>query len=124
MNKTLPIMNKPETPVEFPLQSSSHDTWPTSYIIKGVIACIGGLIFHLIIGALYQWGIINIYVTSYYKLSDPSVTLESSAIAFPLMQLSIGLTMRLGIYLADLTHPIIVQITSVLLASASVFVAS
>ncbi len=64
------------------------------------MACIGGLIFQLITGSLYQWGIINIYVTSYYKTLDPSLTLESNAVAFPIMMFCMGLPMRFGIYLA------------------------
>lgn len=56
---------------------------------------------HLIISSLYQWGIINTYVTSYYKVtSDPNITLEGNAIVFPTMMISIGLTMRLGLFLS------------------------
>jgi hypothetical protein len=55
---------------------------------------------HLVIGSLYQWGIINIYITSYHKISDNSVTLEGNAIAFPIMMLCIGITMRLGLFFA------------------------
>lgn len=79
---------------------------------------------HLVIGSLYQWGIINIYVTSYFKTLDPSVTLESNAIAFPLMMFCIGMTMRLGIFFADKTHPLIALVTSTIAFSASAFVSS
>jgi hypothetical protein len=30
---------------------------------------------HLVLGSIFQWGIINVYITSYYKLLDPTVTL-------------------------------------------------
>lgn len=56
-------------------EEKKEEEWSTRYITFGIVACIGGLIFQLITGALYQWGIINIYVTSYYKTLDPSVTL-------------------------------------------------
>lgn len=79
---------------------------------------------HLVIGSLYQWGIINIYVTSYFKILDPSVTLESNAVAFPLMMFCYGLTMRIGIHLAEITHPIIVMSSVTVLFSISVFVSS
>ena len=79
---------------------------------------------HLIIGSLYQWGIINIYVTSYYKTIDPSVTLESNAIAFPLMQFTYGFTMRLGILFAEATHPIIALVATTIGFSATVFASS
>jgi hypothetical protein len=62
------------------------------------MGCLGGLFVELGIGSLYTWGIINIYVTSYYRLSDPTVTLQQNAVAFPLMMLCQGLTMRLGLY--------------------------
>ena len=43
---------------------------------KGIIGCLGGLFIHLVISSLYQWGTINIYVTSYYKIThDSSITL-------------------------------------------------
>jgi len=56
-------------------EAASDEVWSTKYKAIGILACIGGLIIHLIIGSLYQWGIINIYVTSYYKTLDYSVTL-------------------------------------------------
>lgn len=43
---------------------------------KGVLGCAGGLFIHLIISSLYQWGTINIYITSYYKYTnDDTLTL-------------------------------------------------
>lgn len=74
-------------------------TIPTSQgfrLFMGILGCFGGLLIHLVIGSLYQWGIINIYITSYYRLTDSGVTLESNAIAFPIMMICIGLTMRVG----------------------------
>jgi hypothetical protein len=53
-----------------------------------------------VLGSIFQWGIINVYVTSYYKLTDHSLTLEANSIAFPLMMLGISLTITPGIYLA------------------------
>ncbi len=87
-------------------------------------ACIGGRIFQLITGSLYQWGIINIYVTSYFKTIDSSVTLESNAIAFPIMMFCMGLPMRLGIYLAEITHPMFMLLSCQILLALSVFVSS
>lgn len=65
--------------------------------ILGIVGVFGGMLIHLVIGSLYQWGIINIYITSYHKTMDSSVTLENNVVAFPIMMLCIGLTMRLGI---------------------------
>lgn len=90
----------------------------------GLIGCFGGMFIHLIIGSLYQWGIINIYITSYYRTIDSNVTLESNAIAFPVMMLCIGLTMRLGLFLAQCTHPLILMAFVVIAQALFIFVSS
>lgn len=51
------------------------DTWTTGYKALGILACVGGLIIHLVIGSMHQWGIITIYVTSYFRMFDSGVTL-------------------------------------------------
>lgn len=58
------------------------------------------MFIQLVIGSLYQWGIVNIYLTSYFHLTDNLLTLESTGIVFPLMMICIGITMRLGLYLS------------------------
>lgn len=83
----------------------------------GILGCIGGLIFHFIVGSPYQWGIINIYVASYYKLTDSSVTLETSAIAFPILIFVGSLMITPGIFIAEKTNPLaMLGIVSVLQA--------
>lgn len=82
------------------------------------------MFIHLIIGSLYQWGIINIYITSYYRTLDSSVTLENNAIAFPVMMLCIGLTMRIGLFLAQCSHSLIVMATVVIFQAAFIFSSS
>ena len=52
------------------------------------------------------------------------MTLESNAVAFPVMMLCIGIFMRLGLYLAEKTHPLIVLITCQILLSTSTFISS
>ena len=41
----------------------------------GAIGAVGGLFVHLVIGSLYQWGIINIYITAYFRTKEPAVNL-------------------------------------------------
>jgi hypothetical protein len=82
------------------------------------------MVFQLITGSLYQWGIINIYVTSYFKTFEPDLTLEANAIAFPIMMFCMGLPMRLGIYLAEISHPLFMLIACQILLSVSIFVSS
>ena len=43
----------------------------------GILCLIGGVLIHLSIGTIYLWGNINVYVTSYYRLSsDPNLSLS------------------------------------------------
>jgi hypothetical protein len=94
-------------------------------LVLGILGCFGGLFIHLVIGSLYQWGIVNLYITSYYRTLDPAVTLESNAIVFPVIMLCIGLTMRLGLWLTEICiHPIIVMSCVVVLQALFVFVSS
>ncbi len=74
---------------------------PEKNLALGILGCFGGLFIHLIIGAYFQWGFINIYVTSYYRITEPDLTLESNGIVFPLMQLSIAPTMKIGHMIAS-----------------------
>lgn len=82
------------------------------------------MFIHLVIGSLYQWGIVNIYITSYFKISDPNVTLEGNAIAFPIMMFSIGLMIKPGLMIAEHIHPAIILAVVVVLQSAVIFASS
>ena len=92
---------------------------------KGILGCAGGLFIHLIISSLYQWGTINIYITSYYKYTnDSSLTLEDNVVIFPAMMICIGVTMRLGLFLSKTFGAIPTLFCVNILAAASVFAAS
>ena len=89
------------------------------------MGCIGGLFVHLIISSLYQWGTINIYITSYYKYTnDETLTLENNVIIFPVMMICIGATMRLGLFLSKKFGAIPVLFCINILSAASVFISS
>ena len=62
--KTPTIINSTTTP------RSSH-----SCLDSGILVLIGSFSLHLVLGAIYLWGSINIYITSYLRLYDPSITL-------------------------------------------------
>lgn len=64
------------------------------------------------------------YITSYYRLTDSSVSLESNAIVFPLMMMSIGPGMKLGLFLSEKSHPLIVLYMNQILFGLFIFVAS
>ena len=68
---------------------------------RGVCSIIGGFILHLSIGCFYLWGVINIYVTSYYRLhGDPSLKTSLTAGLFPIFLLFVGLTFFFSLKLA------------------------
>ena len=53
---------------------------------------------HLVIGSLYQWGLINPYVTSYFKLARyPDLQSKDMGVIFPVMMFCIGVTMKVGL---------------------------
>lgn len=68
--------------------------------VVGLAGCLGGMIVHIVLGSYFQWGIINIYVASYYKLTDSTVSLESTAIAFPIIMFVGSFTITPGLVLA------------------------
>ena len=69
-----------------------------NYFLKGFLGCVGGFMIHLVIGSLYQWGLINAYFTSYFKIgSYPDLKTKDMIIIFPLMMFCIGITMKLGL---------------------------
>jgi hypothetical protein len=84
----------------------------------------GGLLIQLVVGSVYQWGIVNIYITSYFRTIDSSVSLEGNAIIFPIIMLMTGPTLRLGLYLAEKSHPILVLGINHILLALVVFISS
>ena len=58
--------------------------------MKGIATVLGGFCIHLVIGAQFVWGNIAVYVTSYYRETDPSVSLGSTSIGLPLCILITG----------------------------------
>lgn len=62
------------------------------------MGCLGGLMIHLVIGSLYQWGLLNPYMTSYFYLEGYiDLTTKHMSFVFPLMMFCIGLTMWVGV---------------------------
>ena len=69
---------------------------------RGICSVIGGFILHLVIGCFYLWGVINIYVTSYYRLhGEPSLNTSLTSGLFPIFLLFVGLTFFFGVKLAE-----------------------
>lgn len=55
---------------------------------RGIFSICGGFLIALVIGATYLWGIISLYITSYFRIVDvrvPEITSETTALVFPFM---------------------------------------
>mgnify|MGYP003349170996 CR=1 FL=1 len=57
------------------------------------------------LGIVPTWGNIVVYITSYFRMFDPDLTLSQTFLVFP-MTLSMGaLAMQIGSVLLDYLHP-------------------
>lgn len=54
---------------------------------RGIVSIIGGFLVALVIGTSYLWGIISLYITSYFRIAEGNLNLtqESTALVFPFM---------------------------------------
>ena len=92
---------------------------------KGYLVLIGGFLIHLVLGSFYLWGVINVYVTSYYRLhSDSSLELKITSALFCFMLLAISLTFFFSLSTIKRFHPRIVVTIEMILISVTVFVSS
>lgn len=57
---------------------------------KGIKTIIGGFCVHLVIGSIFIWGNIAVYVTSYMRERGGQVTMGSTFILLPLCVLITG----------------------------------
>lgn len=76
-----------------------EDEW--IYLIRGWFGILGAFCLHLLIGAIYRWPMINVYATSFYKITnDPELTNNENSVGTPIFMFSVGLTMKYGLHLA------------------------
>ena len=45
------------------------DSLSWKYLLRGAMILLGSFIIHLIIGASSRWNMLNIYITSFYKVT-------------------------------------------------------
>ncbi|EAR99450.2 oxalate/formate antiporter (macronuclear) [Tetrahymena thermophila SB210] len=65
---------------------------------RGLLTVFGGFTVHLVIGAVFMWGTLNVYITSYFRqLNDEGLALSVGGAIFPVMMLSVATGMPLGI---------------------------
>lgn len=60
----------------------------------------GAFLVHLVIGASSRWNLVNVYITSFYKITNnPYLIVTEDSYASPLSLFCMGLGMRVGIRL-------------------------
>lgn len=52
---------------------------------QGPLAVLGGFLVYLVLGSVFIWGNVSIYVTSYLRLYDPTVTQEDMFVVFAII---------------------------------------
>jgi hypothetical protein len=72
---------------------------------KGYLAVAAGFLTHLMIGGIFIWGNIVVYVTSYFRLYDPELNMEHTFILFPIQVILNNVIMYLGSLIALHWHP-------------------
>jgi hypothetical protein len=53
--------------------------------MDGVVAVTGSCLCFLVLGTIFIWGNVAIYITSYLRQFDPSITLEDTFIVLPVI---------------------------------------
>ncbi|EAR99903.1 oxalate/formate antiporter family transporter (macronuclear) [Tetrahymena thermophila SB210] len=93
---------------------------------KSYITIAGSIIVHLVLGTIYLWGVITVYITSYFRTKDnPDLTLKQAGVVFPIMMFSVATGIPLGMKLIKKTaRTRIVCFILTTLASACIFIAS
>ena len=67
--------------------------------LKGILALAGGVAYHMIMGCMYIYGGISIYLASYYRQYDPSVSTRFLITFLPLRGIMVIFFLPYGAYL-------------------------
>jgi hypothetical protein len=104
--------------IEIPIEEESR----FDFYSRGIFGILGAFLFHLIIGATNRWNMLNLYVTSYYKIiNNPHHITKENSFAAPLGMFLIGVGMRLGFRFAQSIGTTNLSIISVLFSTLSMF---
>lgn len=67
---------------------------------KAILTIVGAILIHLVLGSVYIWGNIAVYVTSFYRHEDgDGLTLEDTFIVFPIIIVASNTMVFIGSYL-------------------------
>ena len=72
---------------------------PDEVFKRRVISLIGGFLIHIVIGTVYITGNITVYLASYLRQLDSSITISSVGIILPLQIVGTTIALVLGSYL-------------------------
>jgi len=66
--------------------------------IKGVVTIIASMVMHLVLGTLYIWGTVKLYITSYFR-SEGDLDLKSATVGlvFPFMMFAMAFGLPIGV---------------------------
>ena len=94
------------------------------FLDNGLIVLIGGFLIHLVLGSIYLWGNINIYVTSYLWMEGNNVTLNDLFFVLPLSLFMLTIFSALGPFLLKYFNPKLILLSGGTLLLASYLAAS
>ena len=67
--------------------------------MPGYLSLLGGFVYHLIMGCVYLFGAVSIYLASYYHQFNPSTTTRLLMMFLPIRGILALFLMPLGAYL-------------------------
>jgi hypothetical protein len=92
--------------------------------VRGILSCVGGFFFSLIVGGLQIWGNVTVYITSYLRLYDPSITYGDTFITFPIHSMTLNTTMIMGSYVARRANNRLMVLFSTMVLFIGLFLSS
>lgn len=90
----------------------------------GVMTLLGAICLHLYCGSLYIWGNIDIYIASYLRKFDPTLTVNTTFSIFPVIVITGTFLMPLGEHLARTCHPRFVILLGAGVSLSGIFASS
>eukprot|EP01017_Pseudomicrothorax_dubius_P015905 TRINITY_DN1813_c0_g1_i6.p1 TRINITY_DN1813_c0_g1~~TRINITY_DN1813_c0_g1_i6.p1 ORF type:complete len:400 (+),score=51.43 TRINITY_DN1813_c0_g1_i6:95-1294(+) len=91
---------------------------------EGWRVLIGGILLHMILGVFYLWGGISVYVASYFRQYDDSITIKMMAGVFPYMNIACNSSLSFGVKLAERFGHKLVMLVGMCIICSCVFAAS
>ena len=109
--------------VWFENEETEEEEW--RFWLRGLVGILGAFLLATIIGAGNRFSLINVYVSSFYKLTaDPHLDFKKNGFVGPLQIACVGLTLKLGLKLCNAYNPIKIIVASFIGMTACLTTAS